>query len=1117
MKTTPAFWPVLFFILLAQVMHAQDRIPILRAYDPAQPERSYSNLITDDLSQLVPTPWQSNPFYSEIILPLGRTAGISRIMLYDMEGVFTAQPAYIYGLYKGRKIYFGRFDGLLFRQFVPINLPVPYPADSIIIRKYGNNFPQKVQVFGFANWQQPLAAAASRQFFDTVIALPPTGMDFRPWLNDSLSSLVRSVFTPANLQYTQVVLPLRRPALVTQVSLFDWTGSFTAQPATISLQLDTNKTEIGKFTGVQYNRFVDYPVAIPALAGAVHLLKYGNNIPQKVRVTGVPLPADPLDTPLVVDNRGRLPFSHISAPNIGVNFNPWLSDRLDSLVAANWSPSNMVYTDVTLHFSNRVKVGRLLLYDHNDIFTTNPATIWVKKDSILQQVATFTGRRFQVFDTIPLPDSLEADAIVVRRFGNNIPQKVWAFGTTVKSAVAFRTVQPRVKLPIDTNRLFILHHATGGLNTLFDGKIDKNPVTEYAAFQEDYEAWYPLEDGESMRLEEIRMYDLNGNFEAKPATIWVVNEKGQRRQLATFTGSRFQAWVGPNPNRDPLAPNAFLLDTAAENFRYLVISMHKNNLPAEIELYGSYIPPATKTLPPPPAKSALANAVGVNAFEWDFVVPAVNSRRIDSVKYAPISRFRGLRHYLDWQRIENAEGSYSFSPAHWGGWSYDMTYERCLRDGIEVLVCLQNVPPWMRDTYPEGQRNVDNAPVKFGRNRLLPASYIEKSRAGFQLAARYGRNRLVPQSLIRVNTNPRWPNDPANEVKIGLGYIKYIECDNEANKWWRGLNGYLNPFEYAANLSAFYDGHMGSLGPGTGVKNADSTMQVVMMGMANADPAYIRGMVEWCRINRGYKPDGTVNLCWDVINYHHYINDRNADQTGVATRGMAPELSRAEKLAENFVRFSNQYCGNMPVWITETGYDLHQQSTMKAIPIGAKTPLLTQADWNLRTALMYMRAGLDRIFFYELNDNAPLSSTKYNSMGLVDSNFKTRPAGLYLYQMQQLLGSYRYHRTLQAAPIVADEYRNGSNTAFAMWVPDEKGTTATYRLAIGDRAGVLLYTPSADSLAMRKKWLNADNGFVEIPVSETPVFVIPYQNLPDLLSLLPGDNKIFKKYASVKP
>lgn len=1117
MKTTRTFWPVLALVLLVEMLYAQDRIPILRAYDPAQPERNYANLITDDLNQPVPTPWQNNPFYSEIVLPLAYTAGISRIMLYDMEGIFTAQPAYIYGMYKGRKIYFGRFDGLLFKQFVPLNPAVPYPADSIIIRKYGNNFPQKVQVFGFAAWQQPLAAAAARQYFDTVVAIPPTGMDYSPWLNDSPENLVRSVFTPANLQYTQVLLPLRKPALVTQVSLFDWTGSFATQPATLSLMLDTAKTELGKFTGTQYNRFVDYPAVVPIPATAVHLYKFGNNIPQKVRITGVALPTDPLDTPVVARPDGRLPFSHISALNIGVNYSLWLSDRLDSLVASNWASANMVYADVTLNFAQRVKVGKLVLYDHSGIFTTNPATIWVKKDTQMQQVATFEGKRFQAFDTIPLPDSLEADAIVVRRFGNNIPQKVWAFGVVMPQTTKLPGNAPRTKIPVDASRIFILHHATGGLSTLFDGKIDKNPVTEYAAFQEDYEAWYPLEDGEKMRLEEIRMYDLNGNFEAKPATIWVVTESGQRRRIATFTGNRFQTWVGPYPDRDPLATNAFLLDTAADNFRYLVISMHKNNLPAEIELYGSYTPPTAKTLPAMPPKSILANATGVNAFEWDFVVPSVNSRLIDSVKYAPIKRFTGFRHYLDWQRIENTEGSYSFNPAHWGGWSYDMTYERSLRDGIEVLVCLQNVPPWMRDTYPEGQRNVDNAPIKFGLDRQMPASYIEKSRAGFQLAARYGRNKQVPLSLIKVNTNPRWANDPANVVRVGLGYVKYIECDNEANKWWKGLIGYLNPFEYAANLSAFYDGHKGTLGAGTGVKNADSTMQVVMMGMASADPAYIRGMVEWCRINRGYKPDGTVNLCWDVINYHHYVNDRNADQTGLATRGMAPELSYAEKLAEDFVRFSNRYCKNMPVWVTEAGYDLNQQSTMKAIPIGSKTPLLTQADWILRSALVYMRAGIDRIFFYELNDNSAFSSTKYNTMGLVDSNFKTRPAGLYLYQMQQLLGGYRHHRTLQAAPAVVDEYRNGQNAAFAMWIPDEKGTTATYRFAIGDMAGVVLYTPSADSLSMKKRWINADNGFVEIPVSETPVFVIPYQNLPDLLSFNPGDNKIFKKYAGVKP
>jgi hypothetical protein len=501
----------------------------------------------------------------------------------------------------------------------------------------------------------------------------------------------------------------------------------------------------------------------------------------------------------------------------------------------------------------------------------------------------------------------------------------------------------------------------------------------------------------------------------------------------------------------------------------------------------------------------LANAAGVNGFEWDFVVPSsTTSRIINPGKYAPIKAFTGFRHYLDWQRIENTEGSYSFNPAHWGGWSYDMTYKQCFEDGIEVLVCMQNVPPWMRNTYPAGEQSTDNSPLKYGLDRMVAASYIEKARAGFQIAARYGRNPLVDPSLIKVNTQSRWPNDPPNEVKAGLGWVKYIECDNEANKWWRGRKGYLNAFEYAANLSAFYDGHKQTLGAGVGVKNADTTMQVVMMGMAAADPSYVRGMIEWCRINRGYKPDGNVDICWDVINYHHYSNDKNSDQTGQATRGFAPDLSISENLAKNFMEFSRMYASNMPVWLTEVGYDLHQESPMKAIPIGNKSPLLTQADWNLRTALIYMRAGIDRIFFYELNDNAPFSSTKYNSMGLVDSLFQLRPAGNYLLQMRNLMGNFRFNKSLSADPSV-DEYIQGTQKAYALWIPDETGRTANYTLPVGENMGVMVYVPQPNSSEMHSYWINATDDSVALPVTETPIFVIPQMELPNFTS------KVYKR------
>src|SRR5690606_5826169 len=145
-----------------------------------------------------------------------------------------------------------------------------------------------------------------------------------------------------------------------------------------------------------------------------------------------------------------------------------------------------------------------------------------------------------------------------------------------------------------------------------------------------------------------------------------------------------------------------------------------------------------------------------------------------------------------------------------------------------------------------------------------PKSYIEFAKLAFQFAARYGNNKKIDPNLVSVVSKPHW--DP-NTKKVGLGLVKYIECNNEPDRWWKQTKvAQQSPEEYAANLSAFYDGHKGELGPRVGVKAADPTMKVVIGGLAGYQnqgptPEFVDAMVEWCRKNRGYRNDGSVDLC----------------------------------------------------------------------------------------------------------------------------------------------------------------------------------------------------------------------------------------------------------------
>ncbi len=390
----------------------------------------------------------------------------------------------------------------------------------------------------------------------------------------------------------------------------------------------------------------------------------------------------------------------------------------------------------------------------------------------------------------------------------------------------------------------------------------------------------------------------------------------------------------------------------------------------------------------------------------------------------------------------------------------------------------------MKNTYPADQRFADNTPPRYGLPRNSVQSYIEKGKIAFQFAARYGRNSNVPLSLLKVSTQPRWTGDPVNTVKVGLALVKYIECGNELDKWWRGANGYMNAYQYTTLLSAFYDGHKGLLGADVGVKNADTTMQVVIGGLASNNPSYIRAMVEWCRQNRGYKADGQINLCWDVINYHFYSRDTSI----TSPRGAAPEVSNTISVARAFVNFSEKYCNSMPVWVTETGFDINQGSRQKAIAIGDKSASQTQADWSLRSVLTFLREGISSLFFFELNDGNVNSATKYASMGLTDALFKRKLPMDYLFQTSQLMGSFHYNRSLQQMPVI-DEYENKGKLIYAVWVADEKGTTIPRSLSFPADDSVIVYRPVSGSDILQTETIAVVNGIVQLTATETPLFV----------------------------
>ncbi|OYW82178.1 MAG: carbohydrate-binding protein, partial [Sphingobacteriia bacterium 32-37-4] len=640
--------------------------------------------------------------------------------------------------------------------------------------------------------------------------------------------------------------------------------------------------------------------------------------------------------------------------------------------------------------------------------------------------------------------------------------------------------QNRQKIPIDGNRWYQLTNVEKGLQQLFDGDLFTAVDAQFDKIIPLHESYYPLLKGESMVIDSIRFYDWTG-ISTKPFTLYIIDSSWNRKVIASFDGSKYNRWVGPYPER----PDIIKLDVAARNIMYLLI-VAENDFPSEIECYGYYTPPSASN-PVLKRKNPLSNLLGINGYEWNFSDPLIDPFVVNSKKLNAVKHFSGFRHYLDWQKLEYKQGSYTYSPTRSGSWNYDAIYETCLKEGIAVLACLKTLPSWMIDSYPDSLKDLENNPVFYGKNLNDPASYIDQAKLAFQFAARYGKNKTVDQRLLNVYDTARWTGDEINQVKVGLGLIEYMECENERDKWWKGRKAYQTGREYAANLSAFYDGHKNTLGIGVGVKNADSNMKVVMAGVALATTDYFRGMIDWCKEFRGFNPDGTVNICWDIINYHLYTNSTSLN------RAIAPELksinTNADSIAKAFIQSAAVYLNNMPVWVTETGFDINPNSPNKAIAIGNKSILQTQADWILRTALLYSRNGIVKQFFYQLEDDSPNSDQLYATSGLFGNQLSARPAADFIKQTKELFGSYYFNKTINADPIVDEYLLNDTSAMYVVYIPDEKGRTGLYTLDLGSADSAYLYTPAAGMATMELSKLKTTNGKVIVTATETPLFI----------------------------
>ncbi len=355
---------------------------------------------------------------------------------------------------------------------------------------------------------------------------------------------------------------------------------------------------------------------------------------------------------------------------------------------------------------------------------------------------------------------------------------------------------------------------------------------------------------------------------------------------------------------------------------------------------------------------------GVNSFHW------VDSSLLEPFKY--------IREYQYWEWMENTKGKYTFEPTRSGAGNFDTHYQKMKDDGFVVVPCINQSPKWF-NVNNDASFNKDWKPILPGSDSLSPSSYIDFAKFLFQLSARYGTE-IVSDSLLDIDSIPFWTGSPKNTKKTGLNLLQYIEVWNEPDKTWKGAQAYFSPFEFAAMMSACYDGHCGTLGPNVGIKTANPNMKVVMGGLARLSIDYIKAMDLWFKTYRTDKIFAS-----DVINFHHYSNSIDIQQyNNTNSFGISPEEDDiCGKMIELKTYINTNYT-DKEMWLSEYGYDTNNSS--QRVPDNTNTmnnKEVIQASWLTRTMLSLMKSNIDKSFLYMIYDESINDKGLYSMSGVV--------------------------------------------------------------------------------------------------------------------------------------
>ena len=432
-----------------------------------------------------------------------------------------------------------------------------------------------------------------------------------------------------------------------------------------------------------------------------------------------------------------------------------------------------------------------------------------------------------------------------------------------------------------------------------------------------------------------------------------------------------------------------------------------------------------------------------------------------------------IREYHDWSQYEAANNFYKWDnitkePQGYTWPEHTDFMKECRRLNINVLIDVLGKPDWA---------GASPIPITSGTGANA-SDYLERLEFMGQLVARYG-SKKINSSLLETA-----------DKATGLNYIKYYEDDNEPDYTWKTPRWTAE--NYAKYCNAAHDGFGVSIDadhPLLGIKSVDPDAKHVMAGLASSDTTYLNKVV----VSSGGR------IPFDVLNMHWYCSDM--------TNAYSPENEKYgyEVSFRKFFKWKNRVVPNIPVWMTEFGWDTYLAPDNKHSYTYA--PALQQANYLMRSYMVLLKMGFEKAFLFMDTDSDSENILQYSSSGLLadkTSKYTKKISYYYLATMQNVLGKAEFSKVVSfkelsgTNEVYCIEFVNPANSekTFALWTRKtnskvDDGTKTSYSLNFGYQPeyAYSIVPANMDMDGDTIRYTNAAQT-MELNLTETPQFVV---------------------------